>query len=208
MSMAASQGWDANLLCHSLEFNHRTIFSLALVLNLDKFKGLDVYPKPIRSVLPPQTTSLCTTGLAPPPEVRPSKLCLLSHIHHLIFNTWWGLSALPGWPLSQVPEGWWRNHFGFQTVSAPRCISGQLGGLRGQLRALPGRDPSVQNMLCSCYKKALWDLKSASVRNFPFRQKLTQLCKKVLNVHGKMMLFQEARQWLHFLNLQSFSSNK
>lgn len=104
----------------------------------------------------------------------------------------------------------WRNHFAFRVVSAPGCISGQLGASRGQLRALAraGRDPGVQNMLCSCYKKALWDLKSASVRNFPLRQKLTQLCKKVLNVHGKMMLFQEARQWLHFLNLQSFSSNK
>lgn len=87
MSMAVSQGWDANLLSHSLEFNHKAIFSLAFVFNLHKFKCLDVYPKPIRSVLPPQTKSLCTTGLGPPPEGRPSKLCLLSHIHHVIFNS-------------------------------------------------------------------------------------------------------------------------
>lgn len=79
MSVAASQGWDTNLLSHSLEFNHKTIFPLAFVFNLDIFKHLDVYPKPIRSDLPPQTTSLC-------------KSCLPSRMHHLIFNPCWRLS--------------------------------------------------------------------------------------------------------------------
>lgn len=46
---------DANPLSHRLEFNHKTIFSLVFVFNLDIFKCLAAYPKPIRSDLPPQT---------------------------------------------------------------------------------------------------------------------------------------------------------
>lgn len=190
MSVAASQGWDTNLLSHSLEFNHKTIFPLAFVFNLDIFKHLDVYPKPIRSDLPPQTTSLC-------------KSCLPSRMHHLIFN--------PCWRLSLPCQACLSRRF-LQMMEKSLCtldsVSTQvhLGSARGTGTA--GTDPSAQNVLCSWYKKALSESKSVSVRNFPFRQKLTQLYKKVLNVHGKMMLFQEARQWLHSLNLQSFSSNE
>lgn len=54
MSMAKSQGWDANLLSHSVEFKHKTIFSLSFAFNLDLFKCLEVYPKPIANDFPPR----------------------------------------------------------------------------------------------------------------------------------------------------------
>jgi len=62
--VAKSQGWDANLLSHSLEINHKTFFSLAFVFHLDKYSNVWMFIQNLSSDLPLQTTPLCTTDLA------------------------------------------------------------------------------------------------------------------------------------------------
>lgn len=168
MSMAVSQRWDANLLSHSLEFNHKTIFSLAFVFNLDIIKCLDVYPKPIKSDLSPQTTSLCTTGLAPPPEGRPSKSCLFSHIHHLISNAWCRLSlpcqaCLPHRFLCDMEKS-----LCISGGVSPRVHFGSVGSVEG---AAQGTGTGRQRPWCS--EHALLMLQEGSVRfKICFCQKL------------------------------------
>lgn len=155
--MATSQGWDANLLSHSLKFNHKAIFSLAFVFHLDKFKRQDVYPKPIRVFFPLRLHPFAQQAWLPL-QREDLASCVSSLTSTMSF-------LIPGedsgCPASCLPRRFlW--DYGEITLSFGRhqpqgAFQVSLGGLRGQLRALAwaGRDPSVQNMLCSSYKKAL-----------------------------------------------------
>ena len=51
--MATSQGWDANLLSHSLEFDHKTVFSLAFVFNLDMYSNVWMFIQSLSRVIFP-----------------------------------------------------------------------------------------------------------------------------------------------------------
>lgn len=131
------QGWNVNLLRHSLEFDHKTIFFLAFLFNLDVYSSIWMF---IRSL---------SIGIFSPLYNRPS--------FHFWQKSWQVLSPLITMTLLTVQ--WKGSPSPFGPFLAPRCISGKNRGLGGhtcsrttQYSGVGSPDPSVQNMLCSCYK--------------------------------------------------------
>lgn len=74
---------------------------------------------------------------------------------------------------------------------SPKVHFRLVGRVKGTARGtgMGRRGPQCLERVLLMLQEGSVRFKNLSVRNFLFRQKLTQLCKKVLNVHGKIMLF-------------------
>lgn len=160
--MAMSQRWDANLLSHSLEFNHKTIFSLAFVFNLDKHSNVWMFMRSLSGVIFPFRLRPFAQQTWLPFLREELASSVSSHAHDLLLDIQQRVS-LP--PLKPARPDYLTGSC--VTIEKSLCIldhGSHQGAFQvsweGQgdtLRALAwaGAGPGVRNTLCSCYKKAL-----------------------------------------------------